>query len=557
MFKKVVSLAIAGCFVAGCSTPLKPVEAPADSPLSAEKAKARVEDRWTEPALEQDGQPMVVLYTPSELPKTVANIPLNLNFEPDMTIKDMVAILGRLGISVIVSDKEAVDQKFYLPSYKGSLGRMLAAVSRATDVWFTYQDGVIVASTKERIGIAIPQDEVLAKKVTDGLSALGITGSLGSSEAGMAALELKYSQYQKAKNFLQRITENAAMVSLQIAIVTVNMNQSDSQGIDWSKMQFALGKNGSSIFDPNGGAAPVTTTNADGTTTTTTASGSTSSSNSSTSTGSTGTNTTVNNGSTSVANTTLPAYLNTALFTGSSARLALSNSVFSLAGFVNFLGGYGSTETLQSSMLKTSTGNAVELKSVTQVPYVSSVGVATTGSTTSNGSASLLGSAKTDTAKDGMTVKLLPTYDARANTVSVKVDLSLQSVLAFNNLSAGTAIGSFTQPTTAERSFDNILRLRPGEFQVVGGITYESTGRNYTSPLPLRDTKYESSDLQIKKQTMFIVIRPTVRTYGTLEVRPSAELISPGVVPDEDVTHSKKASKAKAKSAIVEGAKDE
>lgn len=206
------------------------------------------------------------------------------------------------------------------------------------------------------------------------------------------------------------------------------------------------------------------------------------------------------------------------MLSGSGIQLPVAiGSVFSLAGFVNFLGSYGRTDTKQDVLLKTMTGNKVELKSVTQIPYVSSVGVATTGSTTSSGNNGLLGSASTSTANDGITLKVTPTYDHSAKSVAMNIDLSIQSVLSFNNLSAGSQIGSFTQPTTADRSFTDILRVRPGETAVIGGLTYDAVSKNTSSPLPLRDTDWESRSLTVQRQTMFIVIRPTVRTFGTLQ----------------------------------------
>jgi hypothetical protein len=142
--------------------------------------------------------------------------------------------------------------------------------------------------------------------------------------------------------------------------------------------------------------------------------------------------------------------------------------------------------------------------------------VATTG-TTSESSNSLLGSANTSTANDGITLKLTPTYDHAAQSVALNIDLSIQSVLSFNTLSAGSQIGSFTQPTTSDRSFTDILRVRPGETAVIGGLTYDSVASNKESPLALRNTDWESRSLAVTRETMFIVIRPTVRTFGALQ----------------------------------------
>ena len=534
MLKNTVLALILTSLLASCSN-LKPVRTADSFPVTAAKAKAKgaSDEGWTEPAIVKEGKPMVVLYTPFSIPDRVAKKQIQAQLEPGATIRDLAAVLGNLGVSIIISDKETSEITFFMPKYTGSLGHMLSAISRAADVWFTYQDGVIVVSSKERIALSIPQDEALAKKVSEGLTAIGLTVNGHSSDAAMVSVELKYSQLSRTKAFLERICQNAALVSLQVAIVTVDITQQDSSGLDWSKMQFALGQNGKSIFDPTGGAAVAgggTATTA-GTTATTTAT---------TSTTGTATGLLANgqpaSGSVSIAPLNLPGFIQTAMISGTGARLAFSNSAFSLAGFVNFMGSYGSTETMENLMLKTTTGNKVELKSVTQIPYVSSVGVATTGTAnTTNGQPGLLASAKTATADDGVDLKLTPSYDASANTLSLDLDLSLKTVLAMTQLSAGSQIGSLSQPTTATRSFNDILRMRPGETVVVGGITYESTTKSNSGPLETRGTDMDSKQLQITKTTMFIIIRPTVRTFGSLDEKAGDSLFTQGVAPIEEM----------------------
>jgi hypothetical protein len=531
MFKKTISMAVACAMVSGCATNLKPAPYPKDSAHDQDSAALVASERWDDPAFRQEGKPMVVLMTPFSVPKEVADAPAVVQLEPTATVKDLAALLGNAGHSIIVADKAAGDASFYLPQYKGKLGNLLSAVSRAADVWFTWQDGVIVVSSKQRISITIPQDIELAKKLTDDLKKMGLDTALASPDAGMATFDLKRSQYEQVRAYLNRMTKNSAMVSLQIAIVTVTLNQQDSTGLDWSQLQVGIGKNSRGIFSNSTSSAASTvggvgssttsgsssTTGGSSTSSTSNNSGSTTTSGSGSTTTGNGTSTTGTDGTTTAAST-LPSGLNSLMLSGSGIQLPVAiGNVFSLAGFVNFLGSYGRTDTKQDVMLKTMTGNKVELKSVTQIPYVSSVGVATTGSNTTNNSNGLLGSASTSTANDGITLKVTPTYDHSARSVALDIDLSIQSVLSFNNLSAGSQIGSFTQPTTADRSFTDILRVRPGETAVIGGLTYDAVSNNTTSPLPLRNTDWESRSLTVQRQTMFIVIRPTVRTFGAMQ----------------------------------------
>jgi hypothetical protein len=248
-----------------------------------------------------------------------------------------------------------------------------------------------------------------------------------------------------------------------------------------------------------------------------------------------------------------------------------------MIGFINYLETYGSTKTLQSVMLRTVTGRAVELKSVTKIPYVSNIGVGGygsnsyggsngsngisgssgssnnsntvtgfgdtgtngTGSNSTNGANNaqnynngangyngLLGSANTSTANDGITLKLLPGYDAATETVTVDVALSVEAVLSFNTLSAGNQIGQLSQPTTAQQTFNDTVRVRPGQTVVVGGLTYDAISRTSSVPLFLPDSA-KNSTLSVKRTAMFIVVRPTVTVLGALKDE-TAQLFAPG-----------------------------
>jgi hypothetical protein len=229
-------------------------------------------------------------------------------------------------------------------------------------------------------------------------------------------------------------------------------------------------------------------------------------------------------------------------------RAVATNSIFSLIGFVDFLNDYGVTETKQNVMLKTVTGNPVKLKSVTQIPYVSTVSVGTTGSN-SSGNTSLLGGAKTSTANDGITLEMTPSFDAYSNTVTVKMDLSIQAVVGFNNLSAGNQLGSLSQPTTAERSFNDIIRVRPGQTVVVGGLTYDSIGDSRSAPSFMMDTKAEHKTLAVNRLTMFIVVRPTITMLGAMTEKENDEMFPEGKAPEADAT----AKPVKAKKTSVKG----
>jgi type II secretory pathway component GspD/PulD (secretin) len=565
-FKPLVVLLAAA--LTGCAQ-LKPMDLKEGTPSSVESAQqaAAMSESWNDLPVLTEGRSSVVLMTPYAIPDAVRNRKVATELEPGATVKDVVAILGNLGIPVIVSDEEAANRTFYLPHFKGNVGGLLAAVTRATDVWFTWQDGTVIVSPTERIGVSVPQESGFADQLTKGLDAIGIKDKGVSWQAGMSVMDITPSQFRKARTLIERLTSNAAIINLQLAVVNVTLNQSAKQGVDWEKMSLSVLKGGN-VNDLKNWQNAVTnaTSTSDGltsnlNTTTNTSTTSTTGTTTGTTTGST-----TDTASTDAATKLLKSVGSLSL-SGGALQGALFGQRFSFTGLFNFLQTYGQAETKQNVLLKAVGGNKVEFKSLTQIPYVSEIGVTTTSNTTTNTNGSLgnaLGSTKTEKADDGITVEMTPMFDSAANTVTVDLKLSIKAVIAFNELSAGNQLGKLTQPTTADRSFNDTLRLRPGQTVVVGGLTYDSVSDNRGSPTFLAGTKAESQSLTVSRQTMFIVLRPTVTKLGqvlqnesgesgnTLDLLPAATYkAEPEAVPPTKV---KAKSKAKAKGKTQEAA---
>lgn len=513
---KVYFLAALAAFASGCST-IQPMDIPEQLPSSPEKAiqSAELNVTWSKESVQSEGRASVVLLTPTAVPAKVRAKEVSLELSPDATIKDVVAILGRLGHAVVLADAEVGEKKFFMPRYQGTLGGLLSAISRATDVWFTWDNETIVVSGHEKIGVSIPQEKTFSEDLVKGLDALGVKEKSVHWQSGMAVMQVTPSQLRKVKTFLERYTANAAVVTLNVAVVNVSLNQTAKQGIDWERLQLSIGSGATpeqvaqrarNLNLSQTPTLPTLPSNTSGAPTGTPGTGDTGTGGSGTGTGSSGNNTTTPTAS-SMGSLTL---------TGSSLGGAIITDRFNFQALFNFLQSYGTAETKQNVLLKTVAGNKVEFKSVTQIPYVSEVGVTTT---TSASNTSALGSSKTDKAEDGITVELTPVYDAAANSVTVDLKLAIKAVVAFNELSAGNQLGKLTQPTTAERSFTDTLRLRPGQTVVVGGLTYDSVSDNRGAPIFLTGSRLESQSLTVNRQSMFIVIRPTVLRLGQLVTR--------------------------------------
>lgn len=502
---RLVALA-AAIFVSGCST-INTKTYPDQLPATAEKAQKAMEVAagWDAAPVITEGTASIVITTPFSVPESMRARKVQLGLEPGATINDVVAALGNMGIPILIADQEAAGKAFFLPRFNGTVGQLLGAISRATDVWFTWNDGAILVSGTERIAVSVPQDNTFAEVLVKGLNDIGVKEHAVTWQAGMAAMQVTPSQYRKVRQYLARITNNSAFITLNVAVVNVTLNQNAKQGIDWEKLQISALTGGNQLDVQAWQKALGTTTSATGSTSLTTGTSTTTTGTTTTTTGTTSTT-----GSTdaqgSIANSVASAS-----FAGGALQGLVFGKRFNFSGMFNFLQTYGDAETKQNVLLKTVAGNKVEFKSLTQIPYVKEIGVTTTSGT---GNSSALGSTQTEKADDGITVEMTPTYDAAANTVSVDMKLSIKAVIAFNQLSAGNQLGTLTQPTTAERSFNDILRMRPGQTTVVGGLAYDSVTNSYGSPLFLQGTKAESQTLKLDRQSMFIVVRSNVVRIG-------------------------------------------
>ncbi|MDO9176979.1 MAG: hypothetical protein Q7U16_01450 [Agitococcus sp.] len=552
-----ISLALAGC------VDLAPLQHKASLPATEKKVLDRTleDDAWNTPALLEEGRASVVLLTPFSIPDSVRDSKVSIKLDPGATIQDVVAILGELGYSIILADPAVGAKQFYLPAYSGKLGGLLSAITRATDVWFTWSDDALLVSNTERIGISVPQEENFGDQLSKGLDAMGIKEKSVHWQAGMASIEVTPSQFRRLRTYLERLTANAAVVTLQVAVVNVTLNQSARQGIDWQKLQVSALHGGTaqdlSAWKTANNQATTGTTNTGTNTGTTTGT---------TTTGTATTGTTAD--TTAAVAPILKTIASVGLLSGGAGnalQTAFFGSRFSVTGLFDFLQSYGDAETKQNVILKTIAGNKVEFKSLIQVPYVSEIsttgnnnnnnnnnnttnnntsGTTNTGTTstntntnntTNNGvnnnnnnnnnlSSNANGptaSVKTDKADDGIAVEMTPTFDAAANSVTIALKLSIKAVLGFNDISAGNQIGRLTQPTTAERSFTDTLRMRPGQTAIVGGLTYDNVSNSRGGPIFTQNTRLDSQALTVSRTTMFIVVRPTVMKLGSALVAES------------------------------------
>ncbi|WP_253476006.1 type II secretion system protein GspD [Natronocella acetinitrilica] len=470
-------------FATGCAT------LPSSFPDGAgEEAVAGAIDDWAlTPALvsERLGTPLVVT-APEALPRRFAEQYIELSLNRGSTLADFTYSLGLMGIPTMVNDNALADRGVWVPHYAGSVGKLLDAISSSLDIAFTWRDGILSIEERSRYVVKVPQEAEIMSAVASELASLGAHNIVTSRGSGTVAFQVNKGDEAMVLDYLKRVAGNAATVSLQVAVVSVQLNRETRRGFDWSAMGASYTRGGPVNFGGGNGGNGGNTPGAeigDGTGEILALAA----------------NTTAE--SAGAAASTLGAKLS-----GSGIELLVRGGEFSLNGLLSTLSTYGNAQTTQNLVLKTLSGSPVRIRSGNEVPYVDNVGV------TSNENTSL-GSASTKTAREGLTIEMTPIYDAETGLVTIDMDMELNSILAFVELQAGNQIGTLTQPNIQEQSFNDIAQIRAGETVVVGGIAYDQVSDNRNTLGGLERLPLGHRADRVERRALFIVVRPTVRQY--------------------------------------------
>ncbi len=380
------------------------------------------------------------------------------------TVDDLLYALQQQGIRVASRLEKSKDKELNLVNYSGNLGKLLDDLATFYNLSYEYRNGVIFMTETARYAVAMPQYEGLMKKVEDALKAMGARDVRPDVQAGQVYYEASADNAQEIAEYLEVIGKNSAMVTLQIAVLTVSHNRDVALGFDWAQVMASRG---------SGGMAPGrqldSTSPAEG--------------------------------------DTVPLGSLLSFAGGSGLAYKFTNDAFSLTAAIKALSTYGEARTDQNVVLGTVSGLPVKISSGNDIPYVKSVGAATT----SGGSTS--GSTETAVVNSGLKVEVTPNFDANDRSVTTKVNVDMSSLVGFRELKAGTQVGSLSQPEIQKLTFENVGRLAVGETLVVGGISYDQLSNNYTNLPGMESAPTGSKSDKVNRHSIYIVIRPTVVAF--------------------------------------------
>lgn len=407
------------------------------------------------------------------VPDDLAETPIQFELTSAATLSDLAAILEHHNLPTIIaskstssqsggrsgasqaSDGSLANEKAGIIRFNGTLGELIELLRDLRNLEVEYRGRHLVIREDALYFMTAPQHKELIEQIAKSISDLGGKDVRSDLNAGLVAYRASPEQASDIERYVQRIAANAAIVHLQVAIINVRINGEQRRGFDWNEVAVRIGE---------------------------------------------------------LANASVETFGEGVVLTNRGASYAKNGSDLSVTAALMALSQYGDARADQDITLSTLAGNAVEIQSGKEIPYVGSIGTTLVAQTGSSSSASV------ETLNAGLELTLEPLYDAKANLVTTSIDLSLTEMLKMHEFPIpgrdGEIGGSLSHPELQVLSFTNIARLRPGEAALMGGVSFNQEGRDYSSVLGLENVKAGSRNIRSEKHALFILLRPTVTLFG-------------------------------------------
>lgn len=476
-----------------------------EKPTRANDVAAEMQDVWSSiPAITRvTSKTGITIKKFNDVPNHVRSRHINLKIEngQGLAIADVAAALRAQGVRVTSTLKDS-DKHEIVNSFTGDLGLFLDQLTVEHNIAYEYRNDVLFLTESSRYVVTLPQHEDFLKEVTKSVIEMGGTAVRGDVRSSRLYFQAKPDVAPMLEEYIGHIAANAAMLKMQVAVITVRLTRDFNLGLDWANLQAGAGR---------GQLAPGITPIFPKEPTTTVP-------------GTTGTGTGVGTAAVATAAETAIKLGQVLGFSGGTGgTFTVANQAFSLTAAVKALSTYGNARTEQNVSMGTLNGLKVKIESGNDIPYVKKIGSATT----SGGSTS--GSSETDIVKSGLTVELTPYFDAEDKSVVSTMHVNMASLVGFRELPAGLNLGMMSLPEMQKLGFDNVGRLTVGETQVLGGITYDQLDNNYTNLPGLESAATGSKSEKTSRFAVYIVLRPTVTVFESEKLAPvpAAEQVQP------------------------------
>lgn len=454
---KTSTLALALCAMAGCTTIPRNNQVDFDQTV----AKFKQAELSKTPAVTYENTTALSINSPIPVPRSILNKEIEVTFRERATLTDLANLLRPLGHYLYV-DEALKDKEIQLPpNFKGRIGSLFAALQRVHGFAFAYNnyygdDTISVTQEQTYLIRSLTKDEDLLTNIKKDLEALGAEDVSVSTLAGTITFKADFKEYDLIVDQLEQIKKGLSVVTVEMQVVNVVLNDDSEEGFDWNTLSLITGAN--AVDD-------LTSAN-------------------------------------------LKDMVVNSITSNTGTSLKFAKSDFSASGVISFLKTYGKTTTEQNVTLETMSGKEVKLNSGKETPFIEEVGATTTNEigTTTN-------STRISKMNTGLDIAITPNFDHSSNNVQIELSFELSTLLGFIDLKAGDQLGVVSSPEKQQQTFNASLRVPAGKTAIVGGIEYESVSDNRNNIGLLSDFQTAHQSVKTQRNAMFILLRPTVRVF--------------------------------------------
>ena len=166
-------------------------------------------------------------------------------------------ILADYEIPMAFETEEGLTRTITVANLRGPLNKVVERVCSLADLYCAFEDGLLVIKDKQTFTVSVPPiggDNDVISALAVGLEA--ITGETPISDEATRTIVYEASNRTSrlAERYFQRIRANTALIVFEVYIWEVSLNNANSIGIDWQKID-EFGKFATGISVPGGTGA--------------------------------------------------------------------------------------------------------------------------------------------------------------------------------------------------------------------------------------------------------------------------------------------------------------
>lgn len=292
---------------------------------------------------------------------------------------------------------------------KGSLTEVLDSLSETIGFFYSFRKNTLFIQQEQQFVVELPPalSEDNAAGLTNTLQFLGARDPYIDRLNRSLVFRTNRPSLAKIEGYLQKIRDTRSLIIYDVNIFQVDLRDGSDTGVQWNKLGWS-GTPGVAAGGPETAGKSIVGT----------------------------------------------------LQAGLGLGLVLSSSKFTVDMLINFLQTQGNVKAISRPRLAVISGTRGTLRVGQSTTYVSKVG--TNFSTSVNQVTT-----ETRDLKTGLDLALFG--DFSDNTIYTRIGLAISEIVSLNKF---TALGTdLTLPTTADREINTVVRARPGDMILLGGIT--------------------------------------------------------------------------------------